>query len=140
MDDDELATLRGVLVGPPDDEIVALEVRLRRAQLDAAVSELDALISPALLFAGPTGMLATKQEDLAAHATGAVRFRDHRPEEMRVRRVGNSVAVVSLRARLSVEVAGQVVDGTYRYTRVWAREAGQGWQVVGGHVSALTDG
>ena len=50
--------------------------------------------------------------------------------ELRVRRV-------ALRARLEVDVAGTVVRGTYRYTRVWAREAGSGWRVVGGHVAAV---
>lgn len=36
-----------------------------------------------------------------------------------------------------MEVAGELVSGTYRYTRVWAREGGVGWRVVGGHVSAV---
>jgi hypothetical protein len=30
-----------------------------------------------------------------------------------------------------------VVRGTYRYTRVWAREEGSAWKVVGGHVSEV---
>ena len=47
------------------------------------------------------------------------------------------VAVVALRARLVVEVAGTLVSGTYRYTRIWAREHGGHWQVVGGHVSEI---
>jgi hypothetical protein len=32
------------------------------------------------------------------------------------------------------------VRGTYRYTRVWAREAGEDWRVVGGHVSEVPAG
>ena len=134
----ELDLMRAVLVGPPDDEIVGLESRLRHAQLGAVIAELDALISSDLLFVGPTGALATKEEDLAAYATDVVRFLDHRPEELRVRRIGTSVAVVTLRAQLSVRVSGVVVSGAYRYTRVWAREAGRDWQVVGGHVSTLS--
>ena len=53
-----------------------------------------------LLFTGPDGTLGTKQRDLAAHGFGAVRFREHVPEELRVRRVGSDVAVAALRARL----------------------------------------
>lgn len=82
-------------VGAPDPEIVDLERRLRRAQLDA--------------------------------------------KELRVRSVGTECALVSLRARLSVEVGGALVSGVYRYTRVWAREVDGQWRVVGGHVSALPD-
>jgi ketosteroid isomerase-like protein len=129
--------MRAALVGPADDEIVALESRLRAAQLAADVAALDALIADELLFTGPDGTLGTKAQDLAAHGSGAVRFRAHEPEELRVRRVGANVAVTALRARLVVEVAGASVSGTYRYTRVWARENGDDWRVVGGHVSAV---
>jgi ketosteroid isomerase-like protein len=131
--------MTAALVGAADPEIVALEARLRAAQLAADVAALDALIADALLFTGPDGQLGTKAQDLAAHGTGAVRFRAHEPEELRVRRVGADVAVTALRARLAVEVAGTLVRGTYRYTRVWAREGGGPWRVVGGHVSAVPD-
>jgi ketosteroid isomerase-like protein len=130
-------TMRAVLVGPADDEIVALEAALRRAQLDADVAALDVLIADELLFTGPDGQLGTKAQDLHAHGSGVVRFRAHEPEELRVRRVGANVAVTALRARLGVEVAGTLMQGTYRYTRVWAREGGGPWRVVGGHVSAV---
>ena len=129
--------LADVLIGAADSEIVELEARLRAAQLDADVVALDALIDEDLLFAGPDGQLATKSQDLSAHATATVRFREHVPEELRVRRIGSDVAVASLRARLAVEVAGTVVRGTFRYTRVWARETGADWKVVGGHVSPV---
>jgi ketosteroid isomerase-like protein len=133
----DLALLVAVLVGPADSEIVALEARLREAQLAADVPALDALIADDLLFAGPDGQLATKGQDLAAHASGAVRFRAHVPEELRVRRVSAHVAVTSLCARLEVEVAGELSKGTYRYTRVWAREPDTPWRLVAGHVSPV---
>jgi ketosteroid isomerase-like protein len=126
-----------VLRGSSDQELVELETRLRDAQIAADVAALDALIADNLLFAGPDGQLATKRQDLEAHASGAVRFREHLPEELRVRRIGAVVAVTSLRARLVVEVAKVVTRGTYRYTRIWAREADGQWRVVGGHVSPI---
>ena len=86
---------------------------------------------------GPDGTLGTKQQDLAAHGSGTVRFREHVPEELRVRRVGPDVAVAALRARLGVTLGGTLVRGTYRYTRVWEREGGRPWRVVGGHVSVI---
>ncbi|HEU4562542.1 MAG TPA: nuclear transport factor 2 family protein [Longimicrobium sp.] len=129
--------MQAALLGAPDPEIVALEERLRAAQLAADVEALDSLISNALLFTGPDGQLATKADDLAAHRSGAVRFRAHEPEELRVRRIGADVAVAALRARLAVEVAGTRVEGTWRYTRVWAREDDGQWRVTGGHVSEV---
>lgn len=127
--------MNALLIGPPDPEIAALEAQLRDAQLTADVAVLDVLIADELLFTGPDGRLGTKAQDLDAHASGLVRFRAHQPEELRVRRVGPDVAVVALRTRLVVEVAGTLMSGTYRYTRIWAREQGGRWQVVGGHVS-----
>jgi ketosteroid isomerase-like protein len=139
MDHPDVTAMRAVLVGDADPEIVACEAQLRAAQLAADVAALDRLIADRLLFTGPDGQLGTKAQDLAAHGAGTVRFRGHEPEELRVRRVGADVAVSALRARLAVEVAGTLLRGTYRYTRVWAREGGGAWRVVGGHVSAVPD-
>jgi ketosteroid isomerase-like protein len=139
VNDPDVARMQAVLVGPPDPEIVACEARIRAAQLAADVAALDLLIADELLFTGPDGRLGTKAEDLAAHGSGAVRFRGHEPEELRVRRVGADVAVSALRARLTVEVGGAPLRGTFRYTRVWAREGGGPWRVVGGHVGAVPD-
>jgi ketosteroid isomerase-like protein len=137
MNDDDLALLRSVLVGPPDEEMVALEAQIRAAQLGADVAVLDRLIAEELLFAGPDGRLGTKAQDLEAHGSGTIRFRSHEPEELRVRRIGADVAITSLRARLAVELGGRMVRGTYRYTRVWAREDGHTWRVAGGQVSEV---
>jgi hypothetical protein len=130
--------LQAVLVGPDDAEIVALEAALRHAQLTADVDTLDQLIAEELLFTGPDGQLGTKAKDLEAHRSGVVRIREHEPSEMRVRRIGSDVAVVALRTRLAVEVNGSLVRGTYRYTRVWAREQGS-WRVAGGHVAPVPE-
>ena len=128
--------LEAVLVGAPDGEVVALEAKLRAAQLGADVAALDALIDEDLLFTGPDGTLGTKAQDLAAHGSGVVRFREHVPLELRVRRVGADVAIVALRAQLGVEVGGTLMRGVYRYTRVWSRSGDGTWRIVGGHVSA----
>ena len=138
-DSPETRAMAAVLVGDADPEIVAAEAEVRAAQLAADVAALDRLIADELLFTGPTGQLGSKAEDLALHGSGAVRFREHEPDELRVRRVGADVAVTALRARLAVEVGGTLVRGVYRYTRVWAREHGGPWRVVGGHVSAVPD-
>jgi ketosteroid isomerase-like protein len=130
--------MESIVIGDADPAIVELEAVLRRAQLEADVATLDRLIADSLLFTGPDGRLATKAEDLAAHASGAVRFRVHEPEELVVRAVGDTVRVAALRTRLVVDVAGTRVSGTFRYTRVWAREQGGPWRIVAGHVSAVS--
>jgi ketosteroid isomerase-like protein len=133
----DVAPLEAVLVGPSDPEIVALEAQIRAAQLTADVDALASLIADALLFTGPDGQLATKAQDLAAYRAGTVQFRKHEPIELRIRRVGTDVAVTSLCAMLLVQVNGSLASGTYRYTRMWARDGMNRWQVVAGHVSAV---
>lgn len=137
--DTDISAVEHVLAGPADPEIVACEAMLRAAQLAGDAHALDRLIADELLFTGPDGQLATRAQDLEAHRSGALRFLEHEPEELRVRRVGPDVAVTALRARLVVEVAGTLVRGAVRYTRVWAREGGGAWRVVGGHASAVAD-
>lgn len=143
MPSPDAAAMHAVLAGEADPgiaEIVTREAELRAAQLAADVAALDGLIAEELLFTGPDGRLGTKAQDLEAHGSGAVRFRRHEPEELRVRRVGANVAVSALRARLAVEVGEMVHEGTFRYTRVWAREPDGTWRVVGGHVSEVPAG
>jgi ketosteroid isomerase-like protein len=130
-------SLGAVCVGPMDPEIVAVEEALRHAQLSADVAALDTLIADDLLFTGPDGQLATKAQDLASHASGQVRFLHHVVEELRIRRVSQHVALTAMCTQLSVNVAGTVVTGRFRYTRTWAREPNGPWRVVGGHVSAV---
>ena len=126
------------LIGIVDQEIVILEARIRAAQLSADITALEDLISDDLLFTGPDGQLGTKAQDIEAYRSGTVRFVAHDPEELRIRRVSADVAISSLRARLTVDIAGNLSRGTYRYTRVWAREGGRVWRVVGGHVSLVS--
>ena len=129
--------MNDVYAASGDDEIAELERELRKAQLTSDIAALDRLISDDLLFAGPDGRLATKAQDLDAHRTGIVRFRKHEPRQLRVRRVGKNVAIASLETHLEVQVGTDVSSGTYRYTRVWARESDGGWRVAGGHVSEI---
>ena len=133
----DTAAFDHVLVGRADPAIVVLEARLRAAQLNADVTALDDLISDDLLFTGPDGQLGSKAQDLEAYQSGTVKFIEHVPEELRIRRVSADMSIAALRARLTVDVAGNLGRGTYRYTRIWAREDGQAWRVVGGHVSLV---
>lgn len=136
MSNVDVHALESVSVGVADREILELEAALRAAQLGADVEALDRLISEELLFTGPDGRLATKAEDLEAYRSGAIRMREHAPEELRISRISADVAVVALRTRLTVEVSGQLVSGVYRYTRIWGRKQGGPFRIVGGHVAA----
>ena len=59
---------------PSTDQILAIEERLRQAMLTSNVAELDELIAPELIFTNYSGQLVTKQQDLAIHQSGILKF------------------------------------------------------------------
>ena len=118
-------------------QIRASEERLYRAMQASDVAELDALIADDLLFAGPTGELATKQMDLELHRTGGTQFHEFTPRELEIRVWSEEFVLASAKIFLSGTFLGQTFAGDYRYIRVW-RKGPQGWQVIGGSVTAIS--
>lgn len=96
---------------------------------------LERLLDDRLIFVGPDGSVATKQDDLAAHRAGSHRFRRLDIEDTRIEMHGDTALVVVL-VWLSVEAQGQVFEGRHRYTRTWHHDV-DGWRIIGGGVLAL---
>jgi hypothetical protein len=116
-------------------EVLEYEERLRAAMLAGDVAELDRLIADDLAFVGPDGTVATKEDDLAGHRSGAIRFESIAYGE-RHTRVLEGAVFTTVVADLVVWVNGQRFAGPYRYLRAW-RTLPSGWQIVGGQVSPL---
>jgi ketosteroid isomerase-like protein len=120
-----------------ETQIRACEERLYTAMRASDLAELDALISDELLFAGPTGELATKAMDLELHRSGSTQFHEFTPKELEIRVWSEQFALASAKIFLSGTFLGQAFAGDYRYTRVWRKDPQRGWQIVGGSVTAL---
>ena len=120
-----------------ETQIRAREARLGTAMLASDVAELDALIADDLLFAGPTGELATKAMDLELYRTGGTKFHELRPKELEIRVWSEQFALASAKIFLSGTYLGQAFAGDYRYTRIWRKDQ-QGWQIVGGSVTVMS--
>lgn len=118
-----------------EDDLIAREALLRRAQLASDVDVLREVIDDGLVFTGPDGQPYGKQDDLDAHARGEIRLTRCEPSDERVQRFGD-VAVISVRMDMAGTFRGQPFAGPFRYTRVWRRQGGT-WRVVAGHVSAV---
>jgi ketosteroid isomerase-like protein len=120
-----------------ETQIRACEARLYAAMLASNVAELDALIADDLLFAGPTGELATKAMDLELHRSGGTQFHEFTPEELEIRVWSEQFALASAKIFLRGTYLGQAFAGPYRYTRIW-RKGQSGWQIVGGSATAMS--
>jgi ketosteroid isomerase-like protein len=122
----------------PDIEakIRACEVRLYAAMLDSDVAALDVLIADDLLFVGPMGELATKAMDLELHRSGGTKFHELVPQELVIQVCSEQWAIAAAKIFLSGTYLGNDFAGDFRYLRVWSHGE-NGWQVVGGSVSAI---
>lgn len=117
-------------------QIRECETRLYAAMAASDVPELDALIADDLLFAGPTGELATKAMDLDLHRTGGTQFHEFVPKELEIRVWNENFVLASARIFLSGIYLGNAFAGDYRYMRIW-RKGKSGWQIAGGSVTAI---
>ncbi|SFM02676.1 nuclear transport factor 2 family protein [Rugamonas rubra] len=119
-----------------EQQLAAVEEQLRRAMLASDVAQLDALIADQLVFTDHTGRRYSKQDDLAAHRSGVLRFTALEPSEQLLR-IDGPVAIVSVRMRLAGSFATAPFAADLRYTRLWRRTEQGGWRIIAGHSSAV---
>jgi hypothetical protein len=117
-------------------EIGELEERLRQAMLTSNAADLTILLSDTLVFTNQDGVRLTKDDDIAAHASGqlSVNGIDMVGERI-VRPMGEAVCVCVI-VDLDGSYAGQPFQGRFAYTRLWHRKPA-GWQVEIAHCSQL---
>lgn len=116
--------------------ICDLESALKDAQLNSDVGKLDELVADDLVFVGPDGSIMTKNDDLASHACGAVRFRKHETIDIQAHQIASNAWFVVHRALLTLVVDGSITSGAYAYSRIWASGSDGAWRVQYGHISA----
>src|SRR5215208_7849622 len=104
-----------------ETQIRACEERLYAAMLASNVAELDTLIADDLLFAGPTGELATKEMDLELHRSGGTQFHELTPKELEIRVWSEEFALASAKIFLNGAYLGQAFAAEYRCTRIWRK-------------------
>ena len=120
-----------------ESQIIEIEERLRKAMLNSDVAELDALIAPELIFTSYLGQLVSKQQDLAIHQSGTLKFRALTPSERHVQ-LNEGFSVVSVQMHLLGSYEDTTIDVNIRYTRVWSISSAGSLQIVAGHASVVS--
>jgi ketosteroid isomerase-like protein len=120
-------------------EIDHLEDHWRNAILTANVAAMDGLLAKDYLAITANGMLQTRDEALANLRTGAVHFKSLEITDRKVRFYGNT-ALVTSRAEVSGTTPEGDLTGSYRYTRVYVRDAAGVWRIVSFEASRIRDG
>ena len=117
------------------DQILALEQRLRQAQLNGDVKELDELISDNLQFVFFDGSVVSKADDLAAHKNKVVVFTKIIFTEQSIK-CFDDFATVTVKAEVEAKIGEQVNHNFLRYGRTWAKVQGS-WKIISGNVTQI---
>lgn len=119
-----------------ETQIIKAEERLRLAMLNSDVNALNGLLAPELIYTNHLGQLFSKQDDLAAHRSGALTIKELTPSEQRIQVVGE-VAIATVRVHSTGSYLGTELEGDFRFTRIWALSSDHTWQIVAAHCSAV---
>ena len=119
-------------------EIDHLEDHWREALLSNNVAAMDALLDRDYMAITPNGTLQSKDETLARLRGGAFHIKSLELTDRKVRFYG-STALVTSRAEISGTTPEGDLNGSYRYTRVYVRDAGGAWRIVSFEASRIHD-
>lgn len=116
-------------------EVGQCEDALRGAMLAGDVNALSALIDDLLVFTGPDGTVVNKDQDLSAHASGALKLTRLDLMDGQLHPVGDMV-LATTKATLAGTFGDMMIDGTYSYSRLWSRAFGH-WRVIAGQAARI---
>ncbi len=117
-------------------EIFQLEEAWRTDMLKADIPALDSLLADDYMAITPNGTLQSKEQSLANLRSGTTHFTAIDISDRRVRFYGTTALVTS---RADVKGTNAVGDfsGSYRYTRVYVRNAEGKWKIVSFEASRI---
>jgi ketosteroid isomerase-like protein len=119
-------------------EIDQLEEAWRIAVLKEDAAAMDSLMSADYIAITPNGTLQSREETLANLRSGAVHLTAIEISDRRERFYGKT-ALVTCRTEVTGTTPGGEISGSYRYTRVYARDAQGKWKIVSFEASRIRE-
>lgn len=117
-------------------EIDQLEEAWRSAVLSSNTSAMDALLADDYTAITANGTLQTKQDWLASLRSGRVHITTLEVSDRKVRFYGDTAVVTSRVEADGTGLDGEV-SGSFRYTRVYVRNAQGKWRIVSFEASRI---
>jgi ketosteroid isomerase-like protein len=118
------------------NEIFSLEDQWRDAVLKSDTNAMSALLADDYMAITPSGILQTKQEALDSMRAHRVHITTMLLSDRKVRFYGKTALVTSLAEVRGTTIEGDVA-GSFRYTRVYVRDAQGKWKIVSFESSRL---
>lgn len=117
-------------------EIDQLEATWRNAILSGNTAAMDALLADDYMAITSSGTLQSKEQALANLRSGRVHFTRLDITERKVRFYGTTALVNSIAEVKGTNADGDI-SGSYRYTRVYVRDAKGKWKIVSFEASKI---
>jgi hypothetical protein len=97
---------------------------------EADIDTLNELLHDNLIFNIPTGQTITKLMDIENYRSGLMRVYDVETSDCMISTI-EDVCNVAVTIYLKAKYGNQVIDGRYRYLRVW-KLTNNAWKVIAG--------
>jgi ketosteroid isomerase-like protein len=110
--------------------ILDYENRLLNAMRASDIKSLDELLHDDLIFNIPTGQTITKSMDIENYQSGIMKVSEIIAIDQTIQSF-DGVYTVAVTLHLKAKYADQMVDGKFRYLRVW-KLFGNSWKVIAG--------
>ena len=117
-----------------EQEMVRLADAWATAELRGDTAFLENILADDFIGIGPLGFLLTKQEWLARHQTGDLKYTAHTLDEVKVR-VYNDAAILIGRQAQNAAYRGNSIPGQFRITLVFVQQ-GQ-WRLAHLQLSSI---
>jgi hypothetical protein len=117
-------------------EVVQLAGAWANAELHGDTASLERTLADDFIGIGPLGFMLTKQEWLARHEAGDLKYESFSLDEVRVRDYNNDAAVLTARQTQQATYRGNSIPGQFRITLVFIRQQGQ-WQLASLQLSSI---
>jgi len=119
-------------------EIEQLEEKWRNAMLKGDIAVMGSLLAEDFIAIGVNGTLQTKEEALARLSNGKRHITSLELSDRRVR-FYDSTALVTSKAEVKGNNGDDDISGSFRYTRVYVRNAQGKWKIVSFEASRIRE-
>lgn len=113
-----------------EDQIILLEEELLSAMKAGDITVLEQLIHDDLVFNIPNGLTISKSMDIETYSSGVMKIFDIAIIERTVKSL-DDFSTVAVTINLTAKYGDQVIDGKYKYLRVW-KLFGKSWKIIAG--------
>jgi len=108
-----------------EQEIMQLAGTWSNAELHSDTAVLEKGLSDDFIGIGPLGFMLTKQEWLARHEAGDLKYESFNLDEVKVRVYNIDAAILTARQKQQATYRGNSIPGQFRITLVFIQQHGQ---------------